>query len=316
MTKRLPTEFAINMFLEKFLILQQSELASVNQMNYFDEYNPCHLYFICKRPRLSINPDKFIVNKDKILIYVFEHKKDEKIEHELEFKNNLRTLDVELKTEYPFNTFKIYREKELYSEGKVSPLLQSNPFISKDFLDLEILYVGQSYGVDGARTAPDRLVNHSTLQGIYSEAIINNPDSEIWLCLASFSQINMMVMNGKGKFTQEELELDETRMKHVSNIINFEGINEQQKINFTEASLIRYFQPKYNKIYKDTFPNPAHKTYSECYDLDINSVGIEMHTKEIINCRMYSDDVERKDYHLHSFLLHSPEERKSIFDIF
>jgi hypothetical protein len=29
---------------------------------------------------------------------------------------------------------------------------------------------------------------------------------------------------------------------------------------------IRYFQPEFNKEYKDTFPNLAHKSYSEWYD--------------------------------------------------
>lgn len=304
------------MYLEKFLIIQQPELKEVNKSNYFDEYNPCHLYFVCKRPRLSLNPDKFVVTEKEILFYIFEHKQDEKIEHEIPFYNNLNTLDITVETSYPFNVFKLFREGELYSEGKISPFIQTNPYVSKDFLDLEILYVGQSYGVDGARTAPDRLVNHSTLQGIYAEAIEKNPDSEIWLALASFSQINVMLLDGRTKFTEEEYQKDDLRRPFVNNIINIEGINEQQKINFTEAALIKYFQPSYNVIYKDTFPNPAHKTYSECYDLDINTVAIEMHTKEIINCCVYSQQIERKPFHLHKFLLHSPEERKSMFEIF
>jgi hypothetical protein len=58
------------------------------------------------------------------------------------------------------------------------------------YLDLKVLYIGQSYGVEGARTAPDRLQSHSTLQGIYSEAIIKNPDCEVWFILTSFEQID------------------------------------------------------------------------------------------------------------------------------
>lgn len=314
--KRLPTEFAINMYLDKMLIIQQAELKNVSEMNYFDELNPCHLYFICKRPRLSLNVEKFTVTKDKLLFSVFEHRQEEKIEHEIEFRNNLNTTDVELISNFPYNIFHILREGEVYTEGKVSPFLQSNPFVSKDFLDLEVLYIGQSYGVDGARTAPDRLVSHSTLQGIYAEAIANNPDSEIWLALASFSQTNITLIDGRTKFSDEELEADIERAKYVNNKINIEGINEQQKINFTEAALIKCFQPPYNIIYKDTFPNPAHKTYTECYELDINSISVELHTKDMINCRMYSDHVARSPYVMQTFLLHSAEERKSIFDIF
>lgn len=78
---------------------------------------------------------------------------------------------------------------------------------------------------------------------------------------------------------------------------------------------IKYFQPPYNKIYKDTFPNPAHKTYSECYELDINSICIEMHTLDMINCRMFSEKVEKSHSHYETYLLHSKEKRKSIFQL-
>lgn len=316
MSKRLPTEFAINMFLEKFLLVQQTELEHVSKTNYFDDNNPCHIYFIFKRPRLSLIPEKTRITSEKIYFYVYEHKQEQKIEHELDFFNNLGTLDIKIESEYPYNYFKILRDNEPYSEGRIQFLFQTNPFISKDFFDLEVLYIGQSYGVDGARTAPDRLKNHSTLQGIYAEAISNNPDSEIVLGLASFTEINLTVMNGFHKFTDEEKQADIDRSTSLFKKLITEGMNEQQKINFTEASLIRYFQPPYNKIYKGSFPNPAHKTYSECYDLDINSVGFEMQTEEMINCQIYSETITKKPVHYVSYPLHSAEDRKSIFDIF
>ena len=53
MSKIQPTEFGINMSLEKMLILQQAELKYVDELGYFDENDPCHLYFICKKCFLS-----------------------------------------------------------------------------------------------------------------------------------------------------------------------------------------------------------------------------------------------------------------------
>ncbi|HAD95757.1 MAG TPA: hypothetical protein DCG19_00045 [Cryomorphaceae bacterium] len=304
------------MNLYKMMILQQSELGYVNQQNYFDEYSPCHLYFVCRRPRLTIDPDFFQIDKQSISLKIRVHYNDRISEHQLKFHNNLGTVNAKLISEYPYSKFQIMTEKGIWSDAKVSPFVQSyNLNFDTSFLDLEVLYIGQSYGVDGARTAPDRLKQHSTLQGIYAEAITNNPDSEIWRALASFEQVNIMMMDGRTKFTEEELETDKNRMMHVFNRLNLEGINEQQKINFTEAALIRYFQPSYNIIYKDTFPNPAHKTYSECYELDINSVAIEMHTTEMINCQMYSEKAEKSPWHFKKFLLHSPEERRSMFEI-
>ena len=55
-------------------------------------------------------------------------------------------------------------------------------------------------------------------------------------------------------------------------------ITEQQQINFTEAALVRYFK------------HPAHKTYSQCYDLDLNAVNVELQTEEIM-CRLWSPSV-------------------------
>lgn len=316
MTKRLPTEFAINMNLDKMMILQQPELKYVNQMNYFDENSPCHLYFIGKRPRVSIDKNYFEVTAGYIGLKFLIQYQDKLEELPLKFKNNLGTNDIKLETNYPHNTFQIVENNEIIFDAKVSLFLQTfyHSVHSIDFLDFEVLYIGQSYGVEGARTAPDRLVNHSTLQGIYAEAISNNPDNEIWLALASFSQVNLIMFDGRTKFTEKEKEDDKKRFASVFEKLNREGINEQQKINFTEAALIKYFEPTYNKIYKDSFPNPAHKTYSECYDLDINSVCIELNTQEMVNCQFYSDKIDKAPWHMKDFLLHSREDRKSMFE--
>jgi hypothetical protein len=317
MTKRLPTEFAINMYLDKMMILQQSELSQVGNLNYFDLQNPCHLYFIGKRPRVIVDKESFKLHKDYLELN-FKIQKEENFEDlPLKFHHEFKDTNVEFITKYPYNFFEIYENGKPYMLAKVSSFLQENldNRVKKDFLDSEILYIGQSYGVDGARTAPDRLVSHSTLQGIYSEAITNYLDSEIWLALASFSQINLMMFDGRTKFTEQERKDDKERFKAVYDKLTWEGINEQQKINFTEAALIKYFQPPYNKIYKDIFPNPAHTTYSECYDLNINSVCIELNTVERVNCYFYSSEVPKRPNHMKDFLLHSKSDRKSMFEL-
>jgi hypothetical protein len=304
------------MYLEKMIILQQTELGYVNQMNYFDEEDPCHLYFIGKRPRLTIDKDSLKVT-DSYIELNFKIQNEESFQDlPLKFKNELKGPKIELKTKYPYNKFELFDNDELVTSAKVSPFLQTTLHYphKKDFLDFDVLYVGQSYGVEGARTAPDRLISHSTLQGIYSEAISNNPDSEIWLALASFKQLNITMFDGKTKFNNQEREADRERFQNVYNKINLSGINEQQKINFTEAALIKYFQPPYNKIYKDSFPSPAHSTYSECYDLDINSICIELNTSDLVNCQFFSSTIKKAPRHMKDFLLHSMNDRKSMFD--
>lgn len=316
--KRLPTEFTINMFLDKLMILQQSELEDVNSYNYFDKNSPCHIYFVCRRPRIIIDPKQFKATDESIEMLFKIQRQDQFEDFPLIFENPYKDASVTIESEYPFSTFKFLKQDKVLSRAKAAVFLQAfdRYYTNATFLDLEVLYIGQSYGVDGARTAPDRLKNHSTLQGIYSTAIQNNPDFEIWLMLASFQQLNITMMDGHTEYTKEELEADDLRFPDVYHKLHYEGINEQQKINFTEAALIRYFEPPYNIEYKNTFPNPAHKTYAECYELDINSVAIELDTMEQVNVNIFSQSVEPHMLHIKTFLLHSSEERRSMFEIF
>ncbi|GAL77110.1 hypothetical protein JCM19275_1402 [Nonlabens ulvanivorans] len=315
--KRHPTEFAINMYLDKMMILQQSELKVVNDYNYFDENSPCHIYFVCRRPRVIIDPTKFSATKKTISLHFKIQKKDKFIDFPLDFENPFKDENITVSSQYPFSTFQFKRNEETLLNAKTAVFLQSfeRHHTKAEFLDLEILYIGQSYGVDGARTAPDRLKSHSTLQGIYSTAIEKNPDFEIWLMLASFEQLNIMMMDGRTKYTDEEIETDKERFIGLHNKLNYEGINEQQKINFTEAALIRYFEPQYNIEYKNSFPNPAHKTYAECYELDINSVAIELETIEKANFKLFSHKIKPNWLHIKTFMLHSKKDRKDMFEI-
>lgn len=314
---RLPTEFGLHMTLDKVCLIQQSELGEVAAMNLFDEDSPCHIYFICKRARITIVPNSLETTRELFSLKFRVQKQENFTEVKYTFQNNFGTADLDLVTNYPYSTFQIQRNGESLVIAKAAPFLQKIPtyYTEADFLDLDVLYVGQSYGVDGARTAPDRLKNHSTLQGIYAEAIQNNPDSEIWLLLASFHQLTITMMDGRTQYTDEQIANDEKRRPKVYEQVLVKGISEQQRINFTEASLIKYFEPPYNQIYKDSFPNPAHRTYSECYDLEINSISVELDTGETLNCKLFSDKIAKKSEHMFHFTLHSAEKRKSMFEI-
>jgi hypothetical protein len=177
-------------------------------------------------------------------------------------------------------------------------------------LDLEVLYIGQAYGSDGSRTAVDRLQNHSTLQGIYAEAIRNSPDQEVWMVLCSFEPYLLASFDGRSKNYATTLHQDDA---HIHQVIST-AITEQQEINFTEAALIKYFQPEYNKVYKDSFPNPAHSTYSECYDVDLNMVSVEVQTEEL-RLKLWSEAAKPAWVHFCTFPLHSKQERQFMFDL-
>lgn len=303
------SEFGLNMFGSYQVLLQQDQLDLLKHSEIGSEY-PCHIYMIARRPRITLDPESVVFTDDWVSGR-FNVQRGAQIEtHQFKVPNLLGTSVVRLECNFPYNEYKIFDEHgEVIAGGQVALLITSFGEFSS-LVSLEILYIGQSYGVEGARSAPERLKSHSTLQGIYAEAVKRTPDQEIWLLLWSFEPLLLASFDG----TQDRYgTTDEEDDRHINEVIR-RGITEQQQINFTEAALIRYFEPEYNKTFKDSFPNPAHKTYSECYSLDINSVSVELQTEDIM-VQLWSAKIPPEWIHIASYPLHSSDERQSMFDI-
>lgn len=298
------------------IVMQSDDFDLLSQAGVFNDNQPCHIYMICRRPRITLDKDSFKFNGESIDLTFKIQNKEGFDNLDITINNPFGIEPVELQCEYPFNVFSLKtKERELRSKTAIFLQQVIRYDFSAEFLDLEILYIGQSYGVDGARTAPERLKSHETLQAIYAEALHRNPEQEIWLVLFSFEQVGITMFDGKrSKLSDIEEEKDTQRAVKFMTTLASGGISEQQFINFTEAAMIRYFQPVYNKEYKNTFPNPAHKTYRECYDLDINSVCFELGTMESINIKIYSPSVPKKSLHIADYMLHNKKERISMFD--
>lgn len=300
------SEFGLNMVNGYRFLLQQEQLDEVDKTG----VEP-HIYIVTRRPRITLDPSS-VKFTNEIVTGTFQKQiKDKLISIPFVTQNNLSSKKPSLKCEYPHTEYAISDENnEVISNGKCALLLASISSRYWEHLDLEVLYIGQSYGKDGKRTASQRLKSHSTLQGIYAEAIKNSPDQDVWLILSTFEPQLVATFDGASKNFTKTMEEDS---EHIDEVIKT-TITEQQQINFTEAALIRYFQPTYNKIYKDSFPNPAHSTYSECYDIDLNMVCVEIQSEDL-GLRLWSDSVEPKWAHLCSFPLHSKDDRKYMFEL-
>lgn len=301
------------MKMSKISICQQDDLDNKILEEDFNENYPCHIYFITTRPRVILVPEKCEFGGFKFKLVFKIQNGFEFEEKELNLRSREDTTNFEIKSEFPHSKFYVYKEGEQLIYAKSSLYYFMHLSEHHDYMNSELLYIGQSFGANGERKSPERLKKHSTLQNIYSEAIQNNPDKEIWINLLSFERMLFTSFDGTDKTHKRE----DNEVKKASNIMHkfsTNKLNEKQIINFTEASLIKYFQPKYNIIYKDKFPDPAHKTYSECYDFDINSVAFEMDT-ESVRTKLFTDTIEPKFINLGSFTLDSKSKRRSLFDI-
>jgi hypothetical protein len=310
--RKFRSEFALNLYGDFNLLLQQSDFEYLGKDNRFlpFEENPCHIYMICRRPRFAFEPDAFRITPGEIAGSIRVHLGDrfERLPFVMNDSQKRPTISVECP--YPHTMGRFLNATKGGVQLKAAHLAAMN-HVFLDHLALEVLYVGQSYGVDGARTAPQRLCEHSTLQGIYAAAIANSPDKEIWLLLWNFKSQWITCIDGRKHVavTASEDEDDE----HIRNVLSH-VIRDQLEINLAEAGLIRYFRPEYNKVYKDSFPNPAHSTYSECYNLDLNTVNVEVNTESLAS-QLKSATVPAAWSHFATFPFYSPDERQAMFDL-
>lgn len=292
------TEYSINMYLSTYQFLQQNELDEyAKTQNTFSEFTPCNIYFILKRSRISADPDYLIVGRDFIEIKYFIHLEEKRLERIIRLPFQGHPPDLKMSAKYPFNFIEFIDSEGNINSYKLAVLIDERHKqlgVKEDLLDYEVLYIGQAYGSEGNRTALQRLASHSTLQNIYSQAMTRNPDSEIWIMLSAFKERKIATINGMCSMPSENDEEDTNRaVRFLNPSIN--QFTRRQTINFTEAALINTFLPQYNKDYKGSFPNPAHSSYSECYDLDVNSIVVETDTRETRRW-LYSESKPRKKH--------------------
>jgi hypothetical protein len=313
------TEGFLAMYLQKYQLILGSDLEMYQQVDdrVFNEENPCNIYFVLKRPKITIEPSSF-KSEGKLAKFDF------KIHHQnsfdilnmvTEFSNSETPL--KLITEYPFNLFKIQEEN-----GKTHLVARPSSMMDHDIvldniniekLDYEILYIGQAYGKDGKRTALDRLSSHETLQKIYMHSLSQNPDCDIWIMLTRFAQVSALFSLGDD-LVNKDLNNEKRDLDLVDTFFSNNGFkfSEKQKINFTEAALIKYFEPEYNIEFKNNFPNENHKSYSECYDLDIRALNIEVDTSEFIR-KLYTEKVARNSRHSKLYEFRDDKDRLNFF---
>lgn len=303
--QRFISEFGLNMCAGLCVLLQDDDLGRLGELTNMPEF---HIYVIGARSRIGLDPHRFKFTEQSVSGVFLVHQAGQVIEVPVRWAQNPRKLD-RIESDWPHTKFSLYSGNEKILWGKTA-LLAANCSEMEDYLDLEVLYVGQSFGAQGEREAQERLQSHSTLQLILGEASRKQPDREIWLALFNFEEIQIASFDGRLVKEAGALAADEGRIERFV----AGSVSEQQKINFTEAALIRYFQPPYNKTFRTSFPSPAHKTYSECYDLDLNMVAVEMDTESVYS-RLFSSSKPKSWIHIATFPLHDSSERRYMMDL-
>ena len=174
--------------------------------------------------------------------------------------------------------------------------------------EFEVVYVGQAYGKDGSRHAIDRLKKHETLQKIALNGVPEGYRLQVLLVEVHPSNQVLTVLN---PFAVDKSQSDERITQGLDKLFD---TNEHERITLYEASLISYFQPIYNKEFKNSFPSTNLKILADCYEKDFSSIIAEFCFDEP-PFLLFSQEVCAKPKHTVKADLHSEADRKVFFAV-
>jgi len=307
------SEYAINLCTARVLMVTASQLLSGWELFDSDKEiaDCCHIYIISKMPRICFRQDTFEYKNGRVsghLQYkVLGEVREAPFDIEFPLVDGATTLEL---SSYPHREIRTYndnREVIRYFPANVIMHTSIHRKQRKELQHLEVLYVGQAFG-DGNRSAYERLQSHNTLQKILADLQAECPDDEVYLLMFEYVPYRIFSMiNGSVKAKKS---IDEDSAHFFS--IQDNPLTEHQQICLAEASLIRYFGPKYNSIYKDSFPSRSHKILAECYNLDFSALTIEINTEELYHS-LYSEHTSPKQHHICQIDLVADEDRQSFF---
>lgn len=313
--KKFLSEFAVNLCSARWILTSASQFMTGGTMDPQGQEvaDNCHIYLIGKTPVISYCKDSFKYENGILsgkIIYRIEG-----VSRENEFSFDFPLLDgaVEVKLSgYPHR--EVVTFDEMGNEIRNLPASVVCMGIgwhlqNCELSDIEVLYIGQAFG-DGTRTAFDRLKSHSTLQKILAQAQYESPEYEVQILTFEYAPYRIIShMDGRA----ENVISDYRDMDRFRSVIN-NHLSEREQICLVEAGLIRYFQPRYNEIYKDNFPSDKHKILESCYDLDFSGLIVEINTDEL-RFRLFSPTVTPNYHHMCQVDLLDPEKRWGFFHL-
>lgn len=281
-----------------------------------------HLYMICTRPRVTVNPQVHIRHDRIDLEFRFwqeTHTESRVMSLPWTDVRNV-TVDTKTCTDIVFQGINgeqrmchaslLYQSlvKSMVPEDDVASVLDpesaglsGHQITDLVRTDLEVIYVGQSKGRDLTGTAIARLAGHEKWETFYRDIVEHNMHREMWILLIAQSasqHLNLTVPGVEGR-DSDAAELVRRANRPIR-------LNPSDLVNFTEAALISYFKPSYNdKFKKGAFPSRKHQSYERFFLQPVDVASIELETLRSMGFRLYSKTVAPRAVHLKMWRLNS-----------
>ncbi|WP_396196124.1 hypothetical protein [Flavobacterium sp.] len=293
-------------FLENYFEAQDDELEFVNYSEHFIDA-PCNIYIIGCRPRVTIDKDYLVHNKNEIELLF-------KVQNEFNFIETKGKLPLErevkgdlmLETNFPYSRFNIkddlgyffhgseyQNKKDLKLKASYSLRVSNTDFDKTLINDFKALYIGQSIKMNKKLSPIKRLKSHSNFQRILSKCVSEYVDKEIYLILCSF-----VGKVGLSTVPEELLKVGDigSYLRKLNSESN-ELTNDTKLItDIAEAALIDYFDTRnFNSDFIGSFGKKTHSYFKTLNESIVDKLVVEIDLNNL--CRIYSDSIERKKHH-------------------
>lgn len=299
-------------------IFQPSELYEI-EGELRDELKKYNLYLVARRNRISIDFSSLSIQDEgasvsgNFSVHIQDSVKKLPFRFECPVKGKITAIG---ETDYPHSCLRLCIDDQHLLQFRIHEVIRfsENSLASHAYLKIE--YVGQSFGEEGSSDAMTRLIGktgkqgHGSLQKVLADLNKNHPDQEVHILLYSYESYKNYIHAGGTLEPTHDIDHDETRF----NTLMHAEYTRENRIDLAEASLIRYFSPKYNDIYKKTFPKKTHDMLQSLFNYDVTGLAVPLSTMEH-NLMVFSDVVSASSMHCPSYSILKDSERASFLDL-
>ncbi len=231
-----------------------------------ERYN---IYVATLIPKLNIDEDsvKFFENyiRFDIIVGTGEHTSRETLDISV-FSDDMPEFDHR-KFEFDYEK---PRKAMVFTGWEKGPIELSPLHIyreySRYYLDTEIVYIGQAFAENGERLPAEKLMSDPTLQKVEADLLREYPEKDLALLLL------------------EEVDSEDEDLIQLQEITKNPPLElNNQILDATEATLINYFKPEYNKRLNNDCSNV------EDHGLHYHSVTVQVHP-DIMGLKLFSKE--------------------------
>lgn len=310
------TELLLSIWTRRYVVLRPSAMKLVPKMppGVREMLDSCSIYFVCTAPRMRIIPKSLERHNDDLTYQIVVDRENGQQSFNVTnpgiFARYPEVTNVVINSRYKFLI-------EFFVKGQRNPVTFTIDELANEVVPhdttinrYEVVYVGQSRIGKSSGNIVSRLSNHSTLQEILGDLNADVPHKEVFLiCFEIADPQYGLAMDPFAKVRTTDAE-DTARV-----LTAFRSPpTVRQMTGIAEACYIRYFQPKYNLLLKDSFPSTDLKLLRSCYDLDFIAIAAEIDTEDT-NIYTYSSSVRPHFKHIIPFDLPYDGNRRSFFQL-